>query len=326
MTMLRPVLGRIGVLMGGPSAERPISLQSGQAVCEALRARGHDVTAVEIPEDVRRVDALLDAARLDVAFIALHGTFGEDGGIQAVLERLGLPYTGSGVQASRWGMDKWASRQRFRDDGLQTPSTVVLTGEACRAGRVVELVEAALEYPVIVKPCGQGSSVGLGLVDGRASLVAAVAAAAAYDAVVLVEARILGRELTVGILEETALPVIEVVPSHACFDYAAKYQPGLTAYHVPAEMPADVAGRCQQAALAAHRAIQARHVSRVDLILDAQQRPIVLEVNTIPGLTMMSLLPKAARVAGIVFHALCERLLLCALRDASPATTAGTSA
>ena len=196
---------------------------------------------------------------------------------------------------------------------------MVLTGEDQCAGRVVERVEAALGYPVTVKPCGQGSSVGLGLVEGRAALAAAVAAAAAYDAIVLVEARISGREMTVGILEETALPVIEVVPSHACFDYAAKYQPGLTAYHVPAEIPADVAGRCRQAALAAHRAIQARHVSRVDLMLDARQQPVVLEVNTIPGLTAMSLLPKAARVAGCAFDELCERLLLCALRDASPA-------
>ena len=317
------VFGRIGVLMGGPSAERPISFQSGTAVCEALRSRGHDVAAVEIPQDVTGVEALLAAARLDVAFIALHGTFGEDGAIQAILERLGILYTGSGILASRCGMNKQAARQRFAAEGITTPPVVVLSPTHRRHGTPAERIAAKFPYPVVVKPCSQGSSVGMSLVARAADLDAAVEAAAAYDETVLVEAHIRGREMTVGILEEEALPVIEVVPSHAYFDYEAKYQPGLTAYHVPAALPEVVARRCQEAALRAHRAIQARHVSRVDLILDAHEAPVVLEINTIPGFTAMSLLPKAARVAGIEFPMLCECIIAAALRDVSTVRAGG---
>lgn len=309
--------------MGGPSAERPISFKSGEAVCAALQSRGHDVMPVEIPQDVVRVEPLLLAARMDVAFIALHGTFGEDGAIQAILQRLGILYTGSGVLASRCGMNKWAARQRCAAEGVITPPTVVLANAQRRHGAPADLVAANLSYPVVVKPCSQGSSVGLSLVARAADLAAAVDAAAAYDATVLVESRIRGREMTVGLLDEEALPVIEIVPSRACFDYEAKYQPGLTTYRVPAPLPADVARRCQEAAWRAHRAIGARHVSRVDLILDAQETPIVLEINTIPGLTAMSLLPKAARAAGIEFPLLCERIAAAALRDAVPARAGG---
>ena len=308
-------LGRIGVLMGGPSAERPISFKSGQYVCEALRARGHEVVPVEIPEDVRRVDRLLSAARLNVAFIALHGTFGEDGTVQSILERLGIIYTGSGVLASRCGMNKWASRQRFQAMGLLTPQTIVLMQEERHNPWLVDRVERTLPYPLVVKPCRQGSSVGVGLVSRPEELRPAVEAAWSFDDIVLVEERIQGRELTVGILEDMALPVIEVVPSHACFDYEAKYQPGLTTYHVPAVLDEDVAQHCQAVALEAHRAVEARHVSRVDLMLNAYRQPVILEINTIPGLTSMSLLPKAARVAGIEFSALCERLVLAALQE-----------
>ena len=308
-------LGRIGVLMGGPSAERPISLQSGQAVCAALRSRGHEVVPVEIPEDVTGIEGLLTAARIGIAFIALHGTFGEDGTIQAILERLGIVYTGSGMLASRCGMNKWASRQRFQAMALLTPKTVVVTKDDQHHQWLVDRVERALPYPLVVKPCRQGSSVGLGLVADAEQLRAAVDAAFAYDDIVLVEERIRGRELTVGILDERPLPIIEVVPSHACFDYEAKYQPGLTTYHVPAALAEDVAQRCQEASREAHRAIGARHVSRVDLMLNEYQQPVLLEINTIPGLTSMSLLPKAARVAGMAFPELCERLVIAALQE-----------
>lgn len=295
--------GRVGVLMGGPSGEREISLRSGAAVAEALRSRGHEVVAVDPVESPRQVIA---QARLSAAFIALHGPFGEDGQVQGILEELSIPYTGSGVDPSRLAIDKAEARKRFEEAGVAVPPAVVLEEGN---GREVN----GLAVPWVVKPSRQGSSLGLTVVRDRRDLEPALREAYRYDSKVLVESRVEGRELTVGILNERPLTPIEIVPPDGVFDFEAKYTKGRTRYVIPPDLPANLLKRAQDAALACHRALGCRHLSRVDLILTRQGIPVALEVNTIPGFTETSLLPKAARAAGLDFPDLCERLLEMAL-------------
>lgn len=311
---------RIGVLMGGPSPEHAISLKSGQGVTEALTARGWSVQPIVLPngisvEEARAIcrSALLRES-IDAAFLALHGPFGEDGTVQRLLEDLQIVYTGSDATASALGMDKLASRQRFAAAGLVVPRWRLI-----ERGRLstedVELTVRGFQMPVVIKPTNQGSSIGVSIVTEASQLAPALEDAFRYDTHVLIDAFIRGRELTVGIVGEEALPVIEIRPTHAFFDYAAKYTPGETAYLVPAPISSELTAQAQQAARRAHQALGCRHFSRVDLIADDEGGPVVLEVNTIPGMTAMSLLPKAAACRGLSYDALCERLLVMAIED-----------
>jgi D-alanine-D-alanine ligase len=300
-------LGKIGVLMGGTSTEREISLKSGHAVFEALREAGVDALAVDIrSENQDEIIRLLEPLKIDCAFLALHGRFGEDGQIQRLLEKMGIPYTGSGAKASELAMDKAASRSIFAAHGLSVPKYRVVDKVSYKKG--FEL-NGSLSLPLVVKPVNQGSSIGLSLVREEAKVKEAVDLAFGFDTRVMIEEFIEGRELTVGILNDKPLPVIEIIPKNPFFDYEAKYQAGMTDYVVPAKLEEEVVLKTGQIALSAHRLLGCAGCSRVDMILNLKYEPVVLEVNTIPGLTSTSLLPKAAKSVGIEFHELCCRLI-----------------
>ena len=297
----------IVVMRGGPSAEREVSLRSGAAVAGALRGLGHRVTELDPRPGAWRLPA-----DTGLVFLALHGSYGEDGTIQAELEALGVPYTGCDAAASRLAFDKVATKQRCRAAGVPTPSHLVVRDPLAPW-------PAGWWPPVVVKPVRQGSSVGLRFVAAEADWPDALAAALAHDAAALVEERILGRELTAGLLEDRALPLVEVRPRGGSYDYASKYTAGATEYLCPAPLEEPAARRVQQAALRAFAAVGGRDYARVDVMLDAAGDPWVLEVNTLPGMTETSLLPKAAAAAGLPFPALCARMAGLALRRATPA-------
>jgi len=301
---------RVGVLYGGISSEREVSLATGAAVGKALRGAGYPVEMI----DMR--DAPLGSLapnRMDVAFIALHGTFGEDGGIQSVLDCLGVPYTGSGVEASRRAMDKVASKERFVRDGVPTPAFVEIESDWPMERRL----EAAsvLELPVVVKPVNEGSSVGVTLVDRDEHLATAIDKALEFDHRAMIEEFIPGRELTVGIVDDQALPIIELIFPGQMFTYDIKYTKGAADHIVGPDLPDELAEQLQEYAAAAHRSLRCCGCSRVDFRVTEGGEPYVLEVNTIPGMTETSLLPDAARAAGMSFVALCEASIEMALRE-----------
>jgi len=298
--------GRIGVLMGGPSSEREISLKSGKAVYEALKKINIDVVGIDIKTDGRVENIqLINSHKIDCAFIALHGRFGEDGKIQELLDELKIPYTGSGTNASKLGMDKIASRRIFESKGLRVPKYKILERESYH----VDWKPNNISLPLVIKPATHGSSIGLSIIDEKEKFTEAIKLAFQFDERVLIEEFIEGREMTVGILDEIALPVIEIIPKKRFFDYEAKYQTGLTDYIVPAQLEDTVARSMQSAALSAHKLLGCCGCSRVDMILGNDNTPFVLELNSIPGLTQTSLLPKAARVIGIEFEQLCLKLI-----------------
>jgi len=296
--------GRVGVLMGGPSSERAISLKSGRAVAAALRGRGVEVVEIGEKEDIK---IGVRKHRIALAFIALHGRFGEDGQIQSFLEEEGIPYTGSGVAASRLAMDKNASREKFRQAGLTVPDF-----------RLYHRGEDRLPPPfpgsLVVKPAREGSSIGLTITRSPRDYEGACRTAGRYDELILVERYIPGRELTVGVLDKEALPVIEIVPKNNFFDFEAKYTKGMTEFILPAQLPEERYREIQTVALRAHRALGCYAYSRTDIILGRDGRIYLLEVNTIPGFTATSLFPQAAARAGIDFGDLCVKLLDMALR------------
>jgi len=304
---IRNKFGRIGILMGGASTEREISLKSGTAVYEVLTRLGLDAVAIDIKTDKLRenIDSL-KSQHLDCVFIALHGRFGEDGQIQEILEGLNIPYSGSGVLASRLAMDKVASRSIFQKHNLAVPPYEVVDKASYARGWNFS---GRLSLPLVVKPVAQGSSIGLSMIDKIGELGQAIETALAFDERVLIEQYIKGRELTVGVLEEKALPIVEIIPKHRFFDYDAKYHAGVTDYIVPAKLKPEITQKVQQTGLAAHKLLGCFGCSRVDIILNNDSIPFILEVNTIPGLTSTSLLPKAARFIGIEFSELCIRLL-----------------
>jgi D-alanine-D-alanine ligase len=290
--------GRIGVLMGGPSAEREVSIRSGKAILEALMGKGRDARPVELGMPKKKE---LKSLGIDTAFIALHGTFGEDGRVQAMLEELNIPYTGSKVKASRLGMDKVASRKLFEKNRLFVPRYEVLTNGTRPA--------LGFSKQIVVKPFAQGSSVGVTIVEKRKGLEEAIAKAFDFGGAVILEEFIEGKELTVGILDDNPLPVIQLVPKRRFYDEVAKYTSGMTEYLTPAPISKMESEMAQDAAIRAHRCLGCLSFSRVDMILSEDSRIFVLEVNTIPGMTRLSLLPKAAKAAGIEFAELCERML-----------------
>ncbi|MBI3011794.1 MAG: D-alanine--D-alanine ligase [Candidatus Omnitrophica bacterium] len=305
---------KVAVLMGGPSEEYGISLKSGQGVAVALTRRRWMAEPVVIPRDlsVREacgfVEGALQRIGADLAFIALHGAFGEDGTIQQLCEGLRLAYTGSDAVASRLGLDKVASRRRFQAAGLEVPDWQVVD---LRRGSA-EAITTTRAYPLVVKPTNQGSSLGVSIVRREEELEPAVDAASRYGDRVLIEEFVAGRELTVGVLGDEPLPVVEIRPSQPFFNYTAKYTVGATEYVVPAVLPPATAQMAQAAGLAAHQALGCRHLSRTDMILNRDNVPVILEVNTIPGFTPTSLLPKAAAYIGVSYEELCERLVMMA--------------
>ena len=365
----------MGVLAGGASAERQISLATGIQIAEHLPADRYEVVLVdplalmaenpalsaeqrdharalaersgrieELPERDRRelpaalqrqieqaASSLVPATsvmvrgagerRIDVAFVAIHGAWGEDGTLQGMLELLGIPYVGSGVLASALAMDKVMAKVVLRASGIDVPrglavDAATMARDPGHAARAAE----AIGYPLVVKPVSQGSSFGITMVEDAGSLEAAIDEALRYDDRALVEERLRGTELTVGVIgnepELLALPVIEIVPKREFFDYRAKYDPELSDEICPARIPDALARQAQDLATAAHRALGCRDLSRSDLISTPSGRLVVLEVNTIPGMTANSLVPKAAQAAGISFPELCDRLITLALERA----------
>jgi D-alanine-D-alanine ligase len=311
----------IAILAGGFSSEREISLKSGQAIERGLAKAGYratlvDVTGPEIPELSLPFDAI---------FIALHGKFGEDGTVQEMLEAAHLPYTGSGPQASRLAMDKLLSKEVFLARHVPTPPYI-----AAHKSDHPETVTSradALGWPLVIKPPAEGSSVGITIARDAGEMAAGIDAVFAKSDVALVEKYIKGRELTVGILGCAALPIVEVQPAREFYDYPAKYENSGTQYVPNVELPHQLRERVQASALEAFKALGCRDVARVDLILDDKGHVYVLEVNTIPGFTEKSLLPKAAASAGISFYALCEQIVKFALaRSSAVHSTSGNSA
>lgn len=298
---------RIAVLMGGQSAERRISLLSGRAVLKTLRELGLNATGV----DLKRSQDLLRLARTrpEVAVICLHGPGGEDGKIQGALEWLGIPYTDSGVLASALAMDKYRSKQILEKTGLPTAPSFLVNDDLAR-------LPASLKPPLVVKPNNQGSALGISIVKTQTKLARALVQARRYGSEVLVEKYLSGREISVGVLGCRALPVIEIVPKKAFYDFEAKYAAGMSEHIIPARISAAARRTAQALALRAHRALGCRGATRVDLITGRSGRMSILEVNTIPGLTATSLLPEAARHAGVSFGQLILWLILDALRGA----------
>lgn len=300
---------KIGVLMGGLSSEREVSLASGNAILSALQEKGYHPVAIDVGRDVAEK---LHERAVEVAFIALHGKFGEDGAIQGMLEMMGIPYTGSGILASAIGMNKTVSKQVFRSRGLLVgPYEVIYDGDTARAGEVID----GLQFPVVVKPHAEGSSVGVSLVFRKEEVAQALALAFEYGNEILIEKFIKGKEVQVGILGDRALGAIEIVPKRAFYDYKAKYEKGMSDHFFPARIPEAVYERTLEAGLAAHRAIGCRGYSRVDFIIDEAGAPYILEVNTLPGMTATSLLPDIAKGVGISFPDLVEEILRLAVSE-----------
>ena len=292
----------ITVMLGGPSAEREVSLRSGEAVAKALRSLGHEVHELDprngswsLPPDT------------DVVFLALHGTYGEDGTVQRRLDELGAIYTGSDAESSRIAFDKVLTRKRCVE--AKVPTAKFLVVNSAKAPWPENWLP-----PVVVKPVRQGSSVGLQLVERVEDWQKALAEALEFDSEVLVEEKIAGRETTVGILAGQPLPVVEVRPKTGSYDYKNKYTAGCTEYFCPAEFDPAMTKRMQSAALGAFRAVGGRDYARVDMMVRASGEPVVLEVNTLPGMTETSLLPKAAAAAGLNYAQLCQRMVDLALK------------
>ncbi|WP_373509349.1 D-alanine--D-alanine ligase [Thiocapsa sp.] len=296
----RARFGKVAVLLGGCAAEREISLKSGSAVLAALLRQGIDAHALDPDE---RVLERLRTEGFDRAFVILHGRGGEDGQIQGALETIGMPYTGSGVLGSALGMDKYRCKLAWTGCGLPTAASVLLRTEADLAGA------ETLGFPLMIKPVHEGSSIGMARVEDRAALADAWRTARGYDALVLAERWIQGAEYTCAILGQEALPMIRLETPHAFYDFEAKYRADSTRYHCPCGLPAAEESRLQRLALDAFEATGASGWGRVDLMVDGSGQPFLLEINTVPGMTDHSLVPMAARVAGLDFDTLVWRIL-----------------
>lgn len=291
----------VAVLMGGLSAEREVSLRTGKAVATALEQSGYRIAAIDV---TRELPAQLAAAKADVAFIALHGRFGEDGTVQGLLELLGIPYTGSGVLASSLAIDKVATKKMLLYHRLPTPAfSVYKAGEARDS-----FLASCGPFPLVVKPAREGSTIGISIVHSHAELEAGFDEALRHDSTVLVEEFIAGAEVTVAVIDGAALPIIQVVPKDGFYDYTNKYTVGRTEYLLPAPLDAAVYARLQQAAIAAYQAVGCCGAARIDFMVRGAEI-FCLEVNTIPGMTETSLLPKAAAHVGIPFAELAQRIL-----------------
>lgn len=308
-----PAAHTVAVLSGGTSLEREVSLRSGARVADALGDRGWQVIRVDV--DAQLVPTLTGAG-VDAAFLALHGSSGEDGTIQSILEVLGVPYTGPDVLASSLAWDKPIAQGLYRRAGLAVPDGVALSQQAFRelgAAAVVGRLAEELSTPLVVKPANGGSCLGLSVVEEPEELPPAIVGAFSYAERVLIERCVAGTEVAVTVLDGRPLPPVEIQPKEGSYDFAARYTAGATEFHAPARLDEDVQRRAEQVAVTAHEAIGARHVSRADMIVDTAGRPWLLELDTCPGLTETSLLPLAAQAAGLAFADLCERVVELAL-------------
>ncbi len=336
---------KIAVLLGGTSAERDVSLVTGLAIARALVANGHEVTAIDCAFGVKIIDDLeqdpsglihhqpseiekrrreldrnlfktvdfLINENFDLVFNGLHGGYGENGQLQAILDVAQIPYTGSGPLASALGMNKHLSKILYRSAGIPTADWVYLPSARYKNRKRQQIEQ--LGYPVVIKPNEQGSSVGLTIVHHPKELDEALNRAFEHSPSVIAEKYVPGRELTIGILGDTALPVVEIRPRGGVYDYEAKYQAGLTQYDVPADIPASVAEELKKAALKTFRVMECRHYSRIDFRLQEDGQFFCLEVNTLPGMTPTSLVPKAAAAIGISFNELVEKIVQLALKS-----------
>jgi D-alanine-D-alanine ligase len=295
---------RIGVLLGGLSSEREFSFETGEAVLEALRARGHDVVPIYVDRDL---DRALRATPIDVAFIALHGRYGEDGCVQGLLETLGIPYTGSDVLASALAMDKLKAKELFRLHNVPTPPYYTLQGAVTDAD--LEERHGSFGFPVVVKPRREGSSIGVARASSFAELRAAVDHARRYDDGALVERYVKGKEVHVGILNGRVLGAIEIVPRRPFYDYQAKHVPGECEYHFPARLAPTRYQGVLRLAERAHHALGCAGATRVDMLVTEGENEYVLEVNTLPGLAPTSPFPRIAAECGMDFTTLCEEIL-----------------
>jgi D-alanine-D-alanine ligase len=293
--------GKVAVLLGGPSAEREVSLRSGGMVLAALKGKGVDAHAFD-PKD-QRLEQLI-AQRFDRVFIALHGRFGEDGTVQGALEYLGLPYTGSGVMASALAMDKWRTKLLWQAAGISTPPYEMLTRDTDFPG-----VAQRLGVPLMVKPAREGSSIGMSKVESVEKVEAAYETAAQYDDTIIAERFIDGFEVTVAILNDEPLPLIKLETPRIFYDYEAKYFANDTRYICPSGLPVEQEQAIQAESLRAYRLIGCHGCARVDIMVDADGRAYLLEINTVPGMTDHSLVPMAARAKGIAFDDLCLAIL-----------------
>lgn len=303
--MTRLTAKRIVVLMGGASAEHEVSVRSGLAVWTALIQKGYDAIPLDVESSVA---ARLREMQGRIAFIALHGPGGEDGTIQGMLEVVRMPYTGSGVQACAVAMDKALTKILLEHSGMPVPRGFVVALSDRR-----KPLPSGFTTPFVVKPLSQGSTFGITIVRQARNLQKALDAAFVYGAAALIEEYIDGRELTVGILNDQPLPVVEIIPPGGFYDFEAKYTPGATVYKAPAPLPSRTATLLQALALQAHRRIGCRGATRVDFRLDRKGRPFILELNTVPGMTETSLLPMAAKAAGVSYEATVEAILESAL-------------
>lgn len=287
--------------MGGLSAEREVSLKSGAAVHKALLARGFDAVTVDVGRDLSK---RLAEEKIEVAFVCLHGRYGEDGAVQGLLELMGIPYTGSGVLASALAMDKIFAKKIFAASGLTiTPYVVFRKGDAPDPAKI------PFGFPVVVKPSREGSSVGVSIVKAAEELSGAMESAFCYDSEILVEKYVKGREIQVGILNEKGIGAIEIVPKNEFYDFEAKYTDGMATHIMPAPLPGDQYDGLLRAGETAHAALGCSGYSRVDFIVTEGKEAYLLEVNTLPGMTSLSLLPEIAQHAGVGFEELVERII-----------------
>jgi D-alanine-D-alanine ligase len=301
---------KIAVVMGGPSAEREVSLNTGRAILTALQEKGFNAVGIDL--DPRHFIEQLRREQIEIVFNAIHGLYGEDGLLQGTLEMLGIPYTGSGVLASAMAMDKTVSKRLFLSAGIPTPRSLFYSKQDADFPAMTAEILSLFGVPVVVKAAAQGSSIGVVIVEAAADLESAAREAFKYSDHIIIEEFINGKELTVSILgtdTPEALPIIEIVPQSGRYDYASKYTKGATEYIVPARLAAEVIENVQQTAIKAYKLLGCRGIGRVDVMLGNDKQPYVLEINTIPGMTATSLVPKAAAAVGIGFAELCERIL-----------------
>lgn len=293
--------------MGGLSTEREVSLETGKAVFQAIQRKGLQAVAIDVDEHITQA---LTTQGVDLAFIALHGTYGEDGAIQGLLNCLKIPYTGSGVLASAVAFNKVMSKKLFQHHGIPTPEFQVLYKDRGE-------IQRTLDLPVVVKPSDQGSSIGVSIVREESHWREAVEKAFEHSSEVIVEKYIEGKLLAISMCGDRPLPIVHIIPLTGFYDYEAKYTPGKTRYICPADIPDNEVKRCEEISVEVCRVLQARGVPRVDVILDSQGTPHVLEMNTIPGMTPTSLLPMAAKQAGMEFPDLVMEILKRAQLDYS---------
>jgi len=307
---------KIGVLMGGKSSEREVSLRTGEAVYNALKSKGYPCVKIDVDSNIA---SRIKEEKIDFAFLALHGRFGEDGTIQGMLEILGVPYTGSGVLASAMVMDKITTKKILLFEDLPTPLFILVSKEETELRGMpatVARINGEMGLPLVVKAPTQGSTIGMAFVHQERDLIPALELAFQYDPVALVEQFVEGVEVTASVLgndEPVALPLIEIVSATGVYDYEAKYTAGMSSHIIPPRIPEEQQGLVKELAIRAFKALGCRGFARVDFIVDRQGRPYILELNTIPGMTATSLLPDAARAAGIEFPELVEKIINFAL-------------